>query len=59
MRCIILILVDVIKMLYLVTQEDYQDGKCNSCGQHGCSELGYHSVEYAARGSFFLMTKGK
>merc|ERR1719318_241463 len=38
--------------------DDYENGKCNSCGQHGCSELGYHSIEYAARGNFYLMTKG-
>ncbi|XP_067950527.1 inactive pancreatic lipase-related protein 1-like [Watersipora subatra] len=38
--------------------EDYQNGKCSTCGDHGCSELGYHSIEYAARGTFYLLTKG-
>ncbi|XP_067679044.1 pancreatic lipase-related protein 2-like [Haliotis asinina] len=39
--------------------DDFKKGKCLTCGSTGCSQLGYYSDQYRARGKMYLNTGSK
>lgn len=39
--------------------DDFKSAKCLKCAGGLCSSMGYHSIDSAARGDFYLMTDQK